>query len=79
MSVDYALIGHNASIFVSNFSKHGTILDVCNKIQQLTTKIMDEYIAMIITSQILSIIDHLHSIEIIHADLKPDNILIMGP
>ena len=79
MSADYALIGHNASVLVSNFSKHGTILDVCNKIKQQTIKNMDEYIAMIITCQILSIIDHLHSIEIIHADIKPDNILIMGP
>uniref|UniRef100_A0A182QID7 Mitotic checkpoint serine/threonine-protein kinase BUB1 n=1 Tax=Anopheles farauti TaxID=69004 RepID=A0A182QID7_9DIPT len=79
MSIDYAIIGNNASIFVSPFSRYGTILDVCNMVNGATNRNMDEFIAMILTAQILSIMDHLHSCQIIHADIKPDNFLIMGP
>uniref|UniRef100_A0A182N281 BUB1 N-terminal domain-containing protein n=1 Tax=Anopheles dirus TaxID=7168 RepID=A0A182N281_9DIPT len=79
MHIDYAIIGNNASIFVSPFSQYGTILDVCNLINGATNRNMDEFIAMILTAQMLSIVDHLHSCQIIHADIKPDNFLVMGP
>ncbi|XP_021708404.1 uncharacterized protein LOC5575051 [Aedes aegypti] len=79
MSVDYAIVGNNASILVSPFSRFGNILDVCNVVKRVTSKNVDEFIAMVITSQILSIIDHLHSCMIIHADIKPDNFLLMNP
>lgn len=79
MSVDFAIVGNNASILVSPFSRFGNILDVCNVVKRVTNKNVDEFIAMEITSQILSIIDHLHSCQIIHADIKPDNFLLMTP
>nr|XP_029719042.1 uncharacterized protein LOC109406321 [Aedes albopictus] len=79
MSVDYAIVGNNASILVSPFSRFGNILDVCNVVKRVTGRNVDEFIAMVITSQILSIIDHLHSCMIIHADIKPDNFLLMNP
>ncbi|XP_050085866.1 uncharacterized protein LOC126571418 [Anopheles aquasalis] len=79
MSIDYAIIGNNASIFVSPFSPYGNLLDVCNTIHQATNRNVDEFIAMILSAQILSIVDHLHSCQIIHADIKPDNFLLMAP
>ncbi|XP_050079992.1 uncharacterized protein LOC126567754 [Anopheles maculipalpis] len=79
MPIDYAIIGNNASIFVSPYSRYGNILDVCNLINGTTGRNVDEFIAMILTAQILSIVDHLHSCQIIHADIKPDNFLLMGP
>uniref|UniRef100_A0A182WDM0 BUB1 N-terminal domain-containing protein n=1 Tax=Anopheles minimus TaxID=112268 RepID=A0A182WDM0_9DIPT len=79
MSIDYAIIGNNASIFVSPFSQYGNILDVCNLVNRVTNRNVDEFIAMIVTTQMLSIMDHLHSCQIIHADIKPDNFLFMGP
>lgn len=79
MSVDYAIIGNNASILISQLSPFGNILDVCNLIKRITNKNMDEFVAMLITSQILTIMDHLHSCMIIHADIKPDNFLLMAP
>uniref|UniRef100_A0A336K6A5 CSON015408 protein n=1 Tax=Culicoides sonorensis TaxID=179676 RepID=A0A336K6A5_CULSO len=77
MDVEYALIGTNASILASKFSKYGTLIDVCNKIKKSTNRNMDEYIVMHLTSQILDLMDHLHSSQIIHADVKPDNFLVM--
>ncbi|XP_052903341.1 uncharacterized protein LOC128310683 [Anopheles moucheti] len=79
MSIDYAIIGNNASIFVSTYSRYGNILDVCNLVNSVTNRNIDEFIAMIITTQMLSIVDHLHSCQIIHADIKPDNFLFMEP
>lgn len=79
MSIDYAIIGNNASIFVSPFSRYGNLLDVCNTIHQVTNRNVDEFIAMILSAQMLSIVDHLHSCQIIHADIKPDNFLLMTP
>ncbi|XP_058168912.1 uncharacterized protein LOC131284074 [Anopheles ziemanni] len=79
MSIDHAYVGNNASIFVSGYSPYGNIVDVCNQINEVTKRNVDEFIAMIITAQILSIVDHLHSCQIIHADIKPDNFLLISP
>jgi checkpoint serine/threonine-protein kinase len=77
MNIEYAIIASNASVLISNFSPHGNILDVCNKVRNATRKNVDELIVMMLTSQILLIIDHLHACNIIHADVKPDNFLLM--
>lgn len=79
MNVDYAIIGNNASILISRLSPFGNLLDICNVIKRITNKNVDEFVAMFITSQLLTIIDHLHSCMIIHADIKPDNFLLMTP
>lgn len=79
MQVDCALIANNASVLVSEFSRFGTLIDVCNKYKSVTSRNVDEYVVMVIISQILAIIDHLHAMKIIHADIKPDNFLLMEP
>lgn len=78
MSIDYAIIANNASILVTQFSPYGSIIDVCNKHKNATDKNVDEYVVMVLTTQLLSIIDHLHGCKIIHADVKPDNFLVMS-
>ncbi|XP_036338653.1 uncharacterized protein LOC118748389 [Rhagoletis pomonella] len=77
MSIDYALIGNNASVLISPFSKHGSLITVCNKIKKHTLRNVDEYVVMLLACELLSIIDHLHSINIIHADIKADNFILM--
>lgn len=79
MQIECALIGNNASVLASDFSRFGTLIDVCNKHKKITGRNVDEYVVMNVTSQILTIIDHLHAMEIIHADIKPDNFLLMEP
>lgn len=78
MSIDYAIIANNSSVLMSEFSPYGTIITVCNKHKQATDRNIDEYVVMVLTTQLLSIIDHLHSCKIIHADVKPDNFLVMS-
>lgn len=78
MSIDYAIVANNSSVLVTEFSPFGSIIDVCNKFKNVTNKNVDEYVVMVLTSQLLSIIDHLHGCKIIHADIKPDNFLLMN-
>lgn len=77
MGIDYALIGNNASILISPFSAHGSLITVCNKVKKHTLKNVDEYVVMWLACELLSIIDHLHAVNIIHADIKADNFILM--
>ena len=77
MTISAAVIAPNASVLVSEFSQFGSLLDINNKIRQATTKVMHESLVMHFTVQILSIVEHLHACNIVHADIKPDNFLLM--
>ena len=77
MQVEDALIGNNASILSSSFARYGSLIEVCNTVKKVTNKNVDEYVVMILTTQLISIIDHLHACKIIHADIKPDNFVLM--
>lgn len=77
MAVDFAVIGNNSTIYASKFSKHGTLLDVCNKVKQETNKNIEECVVLIIVKQMLTIMEHFHKANLIHADVKPDNFLLM--
>lgn len=78
MSVDYALIGNNCSVLISQYSPYGSLITVCNKIKKHTCKNVDEYVVMVMACELLEIMDHLHAVSIIHADIKADNFLLMN-
>lgn len=77
MDITTAFIGENASLFVSEYSRYGSLLDVANKVRIATSKCINECIVILLTSEMLSIIHYLHKAQIIHADIKPDNFLLM--
>jgi len=77
MDISTAIIAPNASLIATEFSPFGSLLDINNKIRQATTKVMHESLVMHFSAQICNIVDHLHRQHIIHADIKPDNFLLM--
>ncbi|KAL7035447.1 hypothetical protein ACKWTF_008376 [Chironomus riparius] len=77
MTITAAVIAPNASVLISEFSQYGSLLDINNRVRQATTKVMHESLVMHFTSQIFNIVAHLHDCKIIHADIKPDNFLLM--
>ncbi|XP_045766135.1 uncharacterized protein LOC123867869 isoform X3 [Maniola jurtina] len=77
MDITTAFLGENASLFVSEYSKYGSLLDVANKVKVATSKCINEFIVILLTSEMLSIVHYLHKAQIIHADIKPDNFLLM--
>ncbi|CAG9795081.1 unnamed protein product [Diatraea saccharalis] len=77
MDITTAFLGDNASLFVSEYSKYGSLLDVANRVKIATSKCINELIVILLTSEMLSIVHYLHKAQIIHADIKPDNFLLM--
>ncbi|XP_032512468.2 mitotic checkpoint serine/threonine-protein kinase BUB1 beta-like [Danaus plexippus] len=77
MEISTAFLGENASLFVSEYSRYGSLLDVANKVRIATSKCINELIVILLTSEMLSIVHYLHKAQIIHADIKPDNFLLM--
>jgi len=63
------------SVIVSEHHKFGTLLDMIN-ITSAADKYIAEPLAVFLTAEILGLVEILHSMDFIHADLKPDNIMI---
>ncbi|KAI1096144.1 Mad3/BUB1 homology region 1-domain-containing protein [Rostrohypoxylon terebratum] len=55
---------------------HGTLLDVVNFFSEANKAPMDEPLAMFFSIELLRTIEALHSKQILHGDLKPDNCLL---
>ncbi|KAI8965895.1 Mad3/BUB1 homology region 1-domain-containing protein [Daldinia sp. FL1419] len=58
------------------FHQHGTLLDVVNFFSETTKSPMDESLAMFFSIELLRTVEALHSKQIMHGDLKPDNCLL---
>ena len=75
MSSPRAFNFQDGSIIVSKYLKFGTILDLVN-VTLTAQKNNVEPLAITILSEILAIVELLHSIDLIHGDLKPDNLML---
>ena len=74
IDIQYAVIFTDASWLVSEFVPYGSLLDFVNNTSK-TIKISPlQYHQLAL--QILSLVDALHSVDIIHGDIKPDNFLV---
>lgn len=63
------------SYLILEYIKKGTILDVVNFFKTAGRK-MEESLVVFITSEILKVISSLHTVRIMHGDLKPDNCML---
>ncbi|GFS84610.1 hypothetical protein NPIL_179761 [Nephila pilipes] len=75
MEINAANRFSDALILVSEFSHRGTLLDLVNIYKQKNENV-PETITMYLTFEMLHIMSKIHECQIIHSDVKPDNILI---
>ncbi|EJS43562.1 bub1p [Saccharomyces arboricola H-6] len=67
------------SYLVLNYASQGTVLDLINLQREKTfdgNGIMDEYLCMFITVELMKVLEKIHEVGIIHGDLKPDNCMV---
>lgn len=64
------------SHMVMDYVGQGTVLDAVNRARQQTGGGLDEQVAMLLTVELLRVVEGLHDAGIIHCDLKPDNVML---
>jgi len=65
----------DGSVIVSEHQKFGTLLDMIN-ITSTAEKDITEPLAIHVLIEILGLVELLHTMDFVHADIKPDNIMI---
>ena len=65
----------DGAVIISQLQKMGTLLDLVNLTKNADKSII-EPIAIYLTAEVLGLMELLHSINVVHADLKPDNFLV---
>ncbi|KAM7368280.1 hypothetical protein PAMP_014515 [Pampus punctatissimus] len=67
---------NNGSVMLGELHSYGTLLNAVNMYKTLSDKVMPQPLVMYFTMCILHMVEQLHSVHIIHADIKPDNFLL---
>ncbi|KAM4595957.1 mitotic checkpoint serine/threonine-protein kinase BUB1-like, partial [Polymixia lowei] len=67
---------HNGSVLLGELHNCGTLLNAVNMYRKLSDKVMPQPLVMYFTVCILRMVEELHSVHIIHADVTPDNFLL---
>lgn len=75
-SMHSAHLFHNGSVLLGELHSYGTMLNTVNMYKTLSDKVMPQPLVMYFTICILRTVEQLHSVHIVHADIKPDNILL---
>ncbi|KAM7395839.1 hypothetical protein PAMA_007224 [Pampus argenteus] len=75
-SIRSAHLFNNGSVMLGELHNYGTLLNAVNMYKNLSDKVMPQPLVMYFTVCILHMVEQLHSVHIIHADIKPDNFLL---
>ncbi|XP_056150218.1 mitotic checkpoint serine/threonine-protein kinase BUB1 [Lampris incognitus] len=75
-NIHSAHLFQNGSIMLGELYSCGTLLNAINMYKMLSDKVMPQPLVMYFTTCILHMVEQLHSVNIIHADIKPDNFLL---
>ena len=65
----------DGNVLVSEYQRMGTLLDLVN-LTKNADKAIVEPLALHLTAELLGLIELLHSVRIVHAEIKPDNFLV---
>ncbi|NWU14844.1 BUB1 kinase, partial [Cephalopterus ornatus] len=66
----------NGSILVGELHNYGTLLNAINLYKKIPEKLMPQALVIYFAVKILHMVEELHSCQIIHGDIKPDNIIL---
>lgn len=61
---------------MSQYGPNGSLLDLVNTIKQKFGRTMKESMCIFFCIEMLKIVQAMHEVKIIHADIKPDNFLV---
>ncbi|XP_048452814.1 mitotic checkpoint serine/threonine-protein kinase BUB1 isoform X1 [Rhincodon typus] len=67
---------NNGSILVGELYSFGTLLNAVNLYKTINEKAMPQPLVIYFAIHILNMVEQLHSIGIIHGDIKPDNFML---
>lgn len=74
--IHWAHVFQNGSVLLSELHNCGTLLNAVNLYKNLSDKVMPQPLVIYFTICILHMVEQLHSIHIVHADIKPDNFML---
>ncbi|KAJ8008912.1 hypothetical protein DPEC_G00083350 [Dallia pectoralis] len=66
----------NGSVLLGELHNCGTLLNAVNLYKNMSDKVMPQPLVVYFTICILHMVEQLHRVHIIHADIKPDNFLL---
>ncbi|XP_059211852.1 mitotic checkpoint serine/threonine-protein kinase BUB1 [Centropristis striata] len=75
-SVHSAHLFTNGSVLLGSLHNYGTLLNVVNLYKTQSEKLMPQPLVLYFSVCLLHMVEQLHAVRIIHADIKPDNFLL---
>jgi hypothetical protein len=76
MDVRIGYFSDQTSVLISEFMPCGSLLDVANSVKQKSGRSMKESLCIHFCLEMLKVVQAMHEVKIIHADIKPDNFLV---
>ncbi|XP_052324920.1 LOW QUALITY PROTEIN: mitotic checkpoint serine/threonine-protein kinase BUB1-like [Oncorhynchus keta] len=75
-NIHSAHLFQNDSVLLGKLYNCGTLLNAVNLYKNLSDKVIPQPLVIYFTVCILHMVEQLHNIHIVHADIKPDNFLL---
>uniref|UniRef100_A0A2H8TVQ9 Mitotic checkpoint serine/threonine-protein kinase BUB1 n=1 Tax=Melanaphis sacchari TaxID=742174 RepID=A0A2H8TVQ9_9HEMI len=76
INMDQMFVFKNGSIISMEFATHGTLLTVISAYKVAMNRSIPITVGALLILQVTSALKYLHQCQIIHGDLKPDNVII---